>query len=193
VARDRLREVQSSPAARPAFDQLLYLGDFLAGRGLAPLSVEILRTLVRDSPDSAAAHLALGRTLETAESLEAAIESYRRAESLARDGEEARGHIRWAEERLVARAHRVAVPERVLASYAGDYGERTVTLRGGRLHYGGGADPESPLVPMGGDLFEVERDPAVRVRFVGGGARPAGELVAIYRDGSVDRWPRVKP
>jgi hypothetical protein len=46
------------------------------------------------------------------------------------------------------------------------------------------ARPESPLLPMGADLFELERDPAVRVRFVGDGS----ELVALYRDGSIDRW-----
>jgi CubicO group peptidase (beta-lactamase class C family) len=192
AARQRLREVQSSPATRPTFDQLLDLGDFLAGRGLAALSVEILRSLVRDSPDSAAAHLALGRALETEESLDAAIESYRRADSLARDGEEAREHIRWTEERLAARAHPVAIPEQVLASYAGDYGERTVALRGGRLYYAGGADPESRLVPMGGALFEVDRDPATRVRFVGATGRPAAEVIAIYRGGTLDRWLRLK-
>ena len=65
-------------------------------------------------------------------------------------------------------------------------------LRGGRLHYGGGAEPESPLLPLSADLFELERDPAVRVRFVGNGAGPAAELVAVYRDGSVDRWSRAK-
>jgi hypothetical protein len=78
----------------------------------------------------------------------------------------------------------------VLASYTGDYRERMVTLRDGRLYCGGGAAPESPLIPMDSDLFELERDPAVRVRFIGGGARPAAELVALYRDGTVDRWSR---
>ena len=91
---------------------------------------------------------------------------------------------------MVAHGRRVTVPDKTLASYAGDYQERTVVLRGGRLHYGGGAEPESPLVPLGVDLFELERDPAVRVRFIGDRVRPAAELVAIYRDGSVDRWSR---
>jgi hypothetical protein len=45
---------------------------------------------------------------------------------------------------------------------------------------------------MSADLFELERDPAVRVRFVGNGAGPPAELVAIYRDGSVDRWSRAR-
>jgi hypothetical protein len=45
---------------------------------------------------------------------------------------------------------------------------------------------------MGADLFELERDPDVRVRFLGDGKRSAAELVAIYRDGSVDRWSRAR-
>jgi CubicO group peptidase (beta-lactamase class C family) len=192
AARDRLREVQSSQATRLGFDQRLTLGAFLAGRGLGPLSLEVLRGVVADAPDSAAAHLALGEALESAGDLAAAIESYRRAATLDRDGEEARRHIRWAEERQAARARRVTLPAAVLASYAGDYRERRVTLREGRLHYGGGADPESPLVPMGAGLFEVEMDPAVRLHFVADEAEYVEELVAIYRDGTVDHWTRAR-
>jgi hypothetical protein len=86
----------------------------------------------------------------------------------------------------------MSIPANVLASYAGDYRERTVEMRDGRLYYGGGADSESRMVPMAADLFELERDPDVRVRFVGDGARPATALVAIYRDGTVDRWSRAR-
>ena len=71
-----------------------------------------------------------------------------------------------------------------LESYAGEYGERTVSVREGRLHYGGGAEPESALIPMSEAMFELERDPGTRLRFTG------DELVATYRDGSVDRWRR---
>jgi hypothetical protein len=93
---------------------------------------------------------------------------------------------------LAARSRPLAIPSKALASYTGNYRERTVVLRDGRLHYRGGAAPESPLVAMSADLFELEKDPAVRVRFVGDGSRPASELVAIYRDGSVDRWFRAR-
>ena len=190
AARERLRRVQASPESRLSFDDVLELGAFFSGRGLDSLAVEVLRTAVADSPSSAAAHLALGQALESAGDVETAIASYRRASALDGGNGEAGRNLRWAEEREAARARRVPVPDRALASYAGDYRERTVLLRGGRLHYGGGADPESPLVPMGPDLFELERDPAVRVRFIGDGVRPAAELVAIYRDGTVDRWSR---
>ncbi|HEY7503122.1 MAG TPA: serine hydrolase [Gemmatimonadales bacterium] len=191
AARERLRIVQASPPTRLSFDDILELGAFLSGRGLDPLAIEVLQAAVADSPDSAAAHLALGEALESAGDLERAIESYRRASALDGGGEAGR-HLRWAGERVAARARRVAIPTPTLASYTGDYRERTVVLRDGRLHYGGGAAPESPLVPMGADLFELEKDPSVRVRFVGDGARSAPELVAIYRDGSVDRWLRAR-
>jgi CubicO group peptidase (beta-lactamase class C family) len=190
AARERLRRVQASAESRLTFDDVLELGAFLSGRGLDPLAVEVLRAAVADAPDSAAAHLALGEAVESAGDVEGAIASYRRASALDGGSGEARRYLRWAEEREAARARRVTIPEGALASYPGDYRERTVVVRGGRLYYRGGADPESPLVPMGASLFELERDPAVRVRFIGDGVRPAAELVAIYRDGSVDRWSR---
>jgi hypothetical protein len=182
--------VQASPESRLSFGDVLELGAFFSGRGLDSLALEVLRAAVGDSPDSAAAHLALGEALESAGEVETAIASYRRASALNGGNGEASRHLRWAEEREAARAPRVTIPDKALASYAGDYRERTVVLRDGRLYYGGGAEPESPLVPMYADLFELERDPAVRVRFIGDGVRPAAELVAIYREGSVDRWSR---
>jgi CubicO group peptidase (beta-lactamase class C family) len=190
AARERLRRVQASPESRLSFGDVLELGAFFSGRGLDSLALEVLRAAVGDSPDSAAAHLALGEALESAGEVETAIASYRRASALNGGNGEASRHLRWAEEREAARARRVTIPDKALASYAGDYRERTVVLRDGRLYYGGGAEPESPLVPMYADLFELERDPAVRVRFIGDGVRPAAELVAIYREGSVDRWSR---
>jgi CubicO group peptidase (beta-lactamase class C family) len=184
AARERLRELQAGRSARLGFDDLLELGEFLSGRGLHALSIEVLGGVAAESPDSTAAHLALGRALESAGDIEAGLASYRRAAALDPADREARDHIRWAEERLAARARAPVVAEAVLGTYAGEYGERSVRLRDGRLHYGGGAEAESALVPMGETLFELERDPGTRLRFEG------DELVATYRDGSVDRFRR---
>lgn len=192
AARERLRAIRANPATRPSFDATLELGAFLAERGLAPLSIEVLAGAVADAPDSARAHLALGRALETAGDLRSAIESYQRAQALEADSGDAQRQIQWTEERLAARGHPVAVPQRTLQSYAGQYRERAITLRDGRLYYAGGATPESALTPMAEDLFEVEADPTVRIRFVGGGMKPAAKLIAIYSDGSLDQWARSK-
>ena len=127
------------------------------------------------APDSAEGYLALGRALESAGSIQPAIESYRRAQLLEGGEREAEEQIRWAEERLAAKSHSVSLSEEALRRYEGRYLEgRAVRLREGRLYYESSARPTSPLAPMGEDLFEVEADPFVRVRFVvEGGTGPA--------------------
>ena len=192
AARERLRVISASPAARLSFDRALQLGAFLAGRGLAPLSVEVLDSAVADAPDSARAHLALGGALESAGDLESAVESYRRAQTLDAGTGEAQRQIRWTEQRLAARAHVPAVPRRALESYAGRYQDRVIALRSGRLYYEGGVSPASPLTPLAEDLFEVDADPTVRVRFVRGGAKSAEKMIGIYSDGSIDEWVRSR-
>ena len=192
AARAQLRAIGASPATRPSFDGTLQLGAFLAGRGLAQLSIEVLESAVADAPDSARAHLALGRAFESAGELQLAIESYRRAQRLETDSGDAQAQIQWAKDRLAARAHSVVVPRQTLESYAGEYQEGAITMRDDRLYYKGGARAESPLTPMAQDLFEVEADPTVRIRIVGDGVEPAAKLIAIYSDGSVDEWVRSR-
>ncbi len=192
AARERLRAMRMSPATRPSFDGILDLGAFLAGRGLAPLSIEVLEEAVAQAPDSARARLALGRARESAGHLRSAIESYRRALALQADTAEVQRQIRWTEERLAARAQQVEVPPGVLRSYVGRYQDRSITIRDGRLYYGGGPTAVSPLSPIAEDLFEVEADPTVRIRFIGGGARPAAKVTGIYSDGSIDEWVRSR-
>jgi CubicO group peptidase (beta-lactamase class C family) len=192
AARERLDAIRASPVSRPSFDGILQLGAFLAGRGLAPLSIEVLEEAVADAPDSARAHLALGRALESAGDLQAAIASYRRARTLEGDDGDAELELQWAEERLAARARPVVVRQRTLESYVGRYQERVITMRDRRLHYQRGANPESPLSPMAEDLFEVEVDPSVRIRFVADGEASAAKLIEIYSDGSIDESVRSR-
>lgn len=150
----------------------------------------MLDSAVADAPDSASTHLALGRALESAGDLTSAIESYRRALALDADTVETLQQIRWTEDRLAARGRPAAIPRRILEGYTGQYQERTITLRDGLLYYGGGPRPESPLTPLAEDLFEVEADPTIRVRFVGDGVARAAKLIGVYSDGSIDEWPR---
>jgi CubicO group peptidase (beta-lactamase class C family) len=192
AARARLQALDASPETRPSFDDRLQLGAFFAGRGLAPLSVEVLEKVAAGSPDSASAHLALGRALESDGEIQSALESYRRAQVLEGDSGDARQQIQWAEDRLAARAHPVVVAQRTLERYAGLYQERTISLREGRLHYRRGGSPESLLIPMAEDLFELETDPTLRVRFVGAGAGPPRKLIEISTDGSIDESARTK-
>ncbi len=185
AARARLEAIRSDSATRPTLDDILDLGPFFRGRGLHQLSIEVLRSAVAQAPDSAAAHLELGRALEVAGDAQGAMESYRRADML-EPGAEPQRQVEWTRSRIAARRRAHEVPAQALESYAGRYQEWTITLRDGRLFYNGGANPESPLIPMGSDLFEVQMDPMFRIRFIGGGLRPARKLLAIYSDGSVE-------
>ncbi len=192
AARNRLRAISADPATRPSLDARLQLSEFFAGRRMAPLSIEVLQGTVADAPDSVDTYLALGNAQEWAGDLEKALESYRRAMALEGGGGDAERHIQWTEERLAARARAPAVPKRTLESYAGQYQERSIALRGGRLYYRRGVSPESPLRPMTRDLLEVEKNPTLRIRFVGDGEAPATKLVEISSDGSIDESVRSK-
>ena len=98
--------------------------------------------------------------------------------------------IRWTEERVTTGHREVTVPRSTLERYAGTYQERTIRLRGDRLYYASGMDPESRLVAMAEDLFEVAADPSVRLQFVGDRGRPAVKLIGLSSDGGKEEWPR---
>jgi hypothetical protein len=185
-----LRAVSAKPATRPDLDETMELGEFFAGRGLGPLAIEVLQRAVASAPESVSANLALGRAFEATGDLDLAMASYRQARTLEGDGGDAERHMRWAEERVAARRDSVTMTDERLANLAGRYQDRTVTLNDGRLWYEGGPTPASWLTPMSDALFELEIDPGTRLRFIGAeGDRPA-ELVGIYRDGTMDIWPR---
>ena len=77
---------------------------------------------------------------------------------------------------LAARQERraTALP---LTAYAGNYGERTIVVEGERLIYQRGTGPREALVPVGGNRFALESDPATAVEFAGSGARLAALLL----------------
>lgn len=189
AARDQLRAISANPATKPSFDERLQFGAFFTGRRLAPLAIEVLQQAIADSPTtSAAAHLALGRTLESAGDLQAAIASYRLA--LNADPDDAQRQIQWTEDRVAAHARPVAVSRQVLERYVGQYQQQAVAVRNGRLFYKGAISPESLVTPIAEDLFEVDADPTLRIRFVRDGAGSAVNLIGINSDGTMDEWPR---
>ena len=190
AARARFQAISADSATRPSLTRTLELGAFFAARGMVPLSVEVLKGAVAAAPDSAETHLALGLAYEWGGDLESGLESYRRARALEGPGGEADRDIQWAERRRAARARPVSIPQRTLEDYAGQYQERSIALRGGRLYYRRGGNPEIPLVPMKVDLLEVEDNPTLRIQFVGNGESPATKIVEISRDGTIDESAR---
>lgn len=76
-----------------------------------------------------------------------------------------------------------------LASYAGRYGPRVVTVEGDHLLYQRDGGIRTALLALGPDLFALERDPATRVRFTGTGDAITG-FDLERADGSVTTQSR---
>ncbi|HVQ10046.1 MAG TPA: S41 family peptidase [Allosphingosinicella sp.] len=71
-------------------------------------------------------------------------------------------------------------PALPLAAYAGRYGERVVSVEDGRLYSRRGARLRVALIPLGGNVFVIDNDPALRVEFqVSAGAATAFTISAV--------------
>jgi hypothetical protein len=83
---------------------------------------------------------------------------------------EARPRLEALAEGVAARGERRA-PALPLAAYAGSYGERVLSVEDGRLYYRRGTRPRTALIPLGGNAFAFDTDPAARLEFEVAGAR----------------------
>jgi hypothetical protein len=96
----------------------------------------------------------------------------------------------WIIGGLDAKANPVRADEKVLKTYAGVYGERTVTFENGVLFYQR-TGPKFRLTPMSRTLFAVEGLDDFRVEFTVEDGK-AVELVGLYDDGGRQPSPRTK-
>ncbi|MBA3525392.1 MAG: S41 family peptidase [Sphingomonas sp.] len=75
-----------------------------------------------------------------------------------------------------------------MSAYAGRYGERVIVAEGGRLYYQRGTRPRTTLVPLGGNRFAFDNNPAEHLDFVAKGSsvgafalrRPDGSIQGTY-------------
>lgn len=68
-----------------------------------------------------------------------------------------------------------------LSAYAGKFGERKLIAEAGKLYYQRGDRPRSLLIPLGGNRFAFDNDPALQLDF---GADNAAKAFTILRPGS---------
>jgi hypothetical protein len=74
-------------------------------------------------------------------------------------------------------------PALPLESYAGTYGERSVTVEGGALRYQRQGGPRHPMIAVGANEFSFDDDPTARIRFTVAGSNVTA-LELIRGDGS---------
>jgi hypothetical protein len=85
-----------------------------------------------------------------------------------------RARLEATAEGVVARAER-RTPALPLAAYAGSYGERVLSVEDGRLYHRRGTRPRVALIPLGGNVFTLDNDPALRLEF-----QVAGSAVTAF-------------
>lgn len=100
----------------------------------------------------------------------------------------ARRRIAMLRDWIEAKDRGTRVDAALAAAVVGAYdGERTVTLRDGRLYYQRGRSPASELIPLTSGGYSSDGD--VRMRF--GEGAPAGGLTIELNDGSRVSYPRI--
>ncbi|HEY7808933.1 MAG TPA: S41 family peptidase [Allosphingosinicella sp.] len=79
-----------------------------------------------------------------------------------------------------------------LAAYAGSFGERTISAEEGRLYYQRNGRPRVRLIPLGGNVFASDTDPALRVDFEAAGAKVAAIAIGSVGEPSQGRYERTQ-
>jgi hypothetical protein len=82
-------------------------------------------------------------------------------------------------------------PALPLAAYAGRYGERAVIAQDGRLFYQRGERPRTALIPLGGNRFAFESDPALQLSFAAAGNRVTAFEMAAAGEPAQGRFERT--
>ncbi len=99
--------------------------------------------------------------------------------------------LAWTAEVAEAELRPVTIPAQALAQYAGTYGNRVVTVDGGRLIYQRRADrPGDPVTAVSETVFAPT--PETRIDFVRDGSGAVTALRTRTASGDVQTYPRTK-
>jgi hypothetical protein len=98
--------------------------------------------------------------------------------------------IEWAIAGLESKTSPVTVSPEVLASYAGSYGPRTLTLEDGSLIYQRGEGARMRAIPMGESMFRFDELDYFRIEIVTDDSGQPLKLIGHYDNGRTDESPR---
>lgn len=147
-----------------------FRNDLVPISGRFVLSVSIGRAVLASTGrDWEAVGIAPTITAPVADALEVAeVAALRRIarDAPAADRDRLAGMADGIDARMTARS-----PALTLAGYAGAYGDRRISIDDGRLYYQRGERLRERLIPLGGNLFTIEADPALRLDFQAEGQR----------------------
>jgi len=163
--------------------------DLLLGGGKAAEAAALLQRSVEIAP-SAAGWGSLGDAALAAGDLERALRSYETAAKLDPSARH-EAEIRWTREGLEAWKKPATLPVEALRRFTGDYGPRHVRLEGDRLTYRRDGRPVAySLVPASADIFLVDGNGSVRIRFASDPGGRVTKVIVLGPGGPEDESPR---
>ncbi len=105
--------------------------------------------------------------------------------------EAVRRKAEWQLALLKAKVEPVKVAPETLASYAGQYGPRTLSFENGKLYYQREGNPRYELMPLSEELFYFEEAAYFRLKFDKKEGKIAG-LIGLYDNGRQDYSERTE-
>ncbi|KAA5543453.1 S41 family peptidase [Adhaeribacter rhizoryzae] len=96
----------------------------------------------------------------------------------------------WLLASLQVKQKPVKVEEKQLKEYAGTYGPKTITQEGDRLFFPVTRLRQAVLIPMGGDLFDVDEN-LFRVQFIREAGKVTGLRIKNY-NGNIENYKKEK-
>ncbi|WP_422081399.1 S41 family peptidase [Ulvibacterium sp.] len=105
-------------------------------------------------------------------------------------GQEDTFFLQWAMEGIQSQMEPVAVDQKILKSYVGNYGPRKIHFKEGTLYYQREGNTEYELIPMSQNKFRIAEVPAFRIEML----EENGKVTAIkghYDNGRTDQNART--
>ena len=188
-----MKKLQEARKALPDMakeEPLVEIARYLRESGKQEEAIALLKVCFESYPQSVDARLGLGLACMEMGRNQAAIESFEAALKISKDNGTATRGLQWANDALKTEKNPVVLSAAEMEKLAGDYGQRHIKLREGRLYYQRDGRPEYRLLPLSRDTFALERYGQFRVRFVSDEAGQVTELVGLYIQGNTDESPR---
>ncbi len=105
-------------------------------------------------------------------------------------GQEDTFFLEWAMEGIQSQMEPVTVNQKILKSYAGDYGPRKIYYKEGTLYYQREGNTEYQLIPMSQNKFRIAEVPAFRIEMLKENGKVTG-LKGLYDSGRTDQNARM--
>ena len=101
--------------------------------------------------------------------------------------------INWAQARLSAEIAPLPLSDEDMRGLTGDFGDRQIVIRDGRLVYERGRRAPEFLIAAGDDVFFLQNLPGIKIELVRNGDGDVSQMIMTWEVGHVETFPRRTP